>query len=124
MHAVCHPCFFTWGDKGSQPYPNGYPKMSADFPGEAQTFVEMCYGHKTNAMFLQGCAGDIRPNLPGHPYRCADEADIQWAGRDLGGAVVRSLAGSVTREGLKERPTYYGIRVANSAIMISDVAVN
>ena len=59
MHAVCHPCFFTWGDKGSQPYPNGYPKMSADFPGEAQTFVEMCYGHKTSSLFLQGCAGDI-----------------------------------------------------------------
>src|SRR5690606_32955396 len=37
MHAVCHPCFFTWGDKGSPPYLNGYPKMSADFPGEAQT---------------------------------------------------------------------------------------
>jgi hypothetical protein len=118
MHAVCHPCFFTWGDKGSQPYPNGYPKMSADFPGEAQTFVEMCYGHKTNALFLQGCAGDIRPNLPGYPYRCADEADIQWAGRDLGGAVVRSLAGSVTRERLKERPAYYGLRVANSIVSL------
>jgi hypothetical protein len=118
MHAVCHPCFFTWGDKGSQPYPNGYPKMSADFPGEAQTFVEMCYGLKTNTLFLQGCAGDIRPNLPGYPYRCADEADIQWAGRDLGGAVVRSLAGSVTRERLKERPTYYGIRVANSIVSL------
>lgn len=118
MHAVCHPCFFTWGDKGSPPYPNGFPKMSADFPGEAQTFVEMCYGHKTNALFLQGCAGDIRPNLPGYPYRCADEADIQWAGRDLGGAVVRSLAGSVTRERLKERPTYYAIRVANSIVSL------
>lgn len=117
-HAVCHPCFFTWGDKGSPPYPNGYPKMSADFPGEAQTFVEMCYGHKTHTLFLQGCAGDIRPNLPGYPYRCADEADIQWAGRDLGGAVVRSLAGSVTRERLKERPPHYGIRVANSVVSL------
>ena len=27
MHAVCHPCFFTWGDKGSPPYPDGYPKI-------------------------------------------------------------------------------------------------
>lgn len=118
MHAVCHPCFFTWGDKGSQPYPNGYPKMSADFPGEAQTFVEMCYAQKTKALFLQGCAGDIRPNLPGYPYRCADEADIQWAGRDLGGAVVRALAGSVTRERLKQRPTYYSIRAANSVVSL------
>ena len=118
MHAVCHPCFFTWGDRGSQPYPNGYPKMSADFPGEAQTFVEMCYGHKTHALFLQGCAGDIRPNLPGYPYRCADEADIQWAGRDLGSAVVRSLARGVTREELRQRPSYYQLRTASSVVSL------
>lgn len=118
MHAVCHPCFFTWGDKGSPPYPNGYPKLSADFPGEAQSFVEMCYSNKTSALFLQGCAGDIRPNLPGFPYRCADEADIQWAGRDLGSAVVRSLAHGVTREKLRERPEYYAIRVARSTVSL------
>ncbi len=118
MHAVCHPCFFTWGDKGSQPYPNGYPKMSADFPGEAQSFVEMCYGNQTNSLFLQGCAGDIRPNLPGYPYRCADEADIQWAGRDLGSAVVRSLAKSVTREQLRDRSTYYQIRTASTLVSL------
>lgn len=118
MHAVCHPCFFTWGDKGSMPYPNGYPKMSADFPGEAQSFVEMCYGQQTSSLFLQGCAGDIRPNLPGYPYRCADEADIQWAGRDLGSAVVRTLARSVTRENLADRAKHYQIRVANSVISL------
>lgn len=116
MHAVCHPCFFTWGDKGTHPYPNGYPKMSADFPGEAQTFVEMCYANETSSMFLQGCAGDIRPNLAGYPYRCADEADIQWAGRDLGGAVVRSLAYGATREQLRERGDYYPIRVASQVV--------
>jgi hypothetical protein len=116
MHAVCHPCFFTWGDKGTHPYPNGYPKVTADFPGDAQTFVEMVYGDKTNALFLQGCAGDIRPNLPGYPYRCADEADIQWAGRDLGCAVTRALAHGVTREKLKERETFYPIRVANKVL--------
>ena len=118
MHAVCHPCFFTWGDKGSQPFPNGYPKMSADFPGEAQSFVEMCYAGRTSSLFLQGCAGDIRPNLPGYPYRCADEADIQWAGRDLGGAVVRTLARSVTREQMKTRAEYYPIRVASSVVSL------
>jgi len=118
MHAVCHPCFFTWGDQGSPPYPNGYPKMSADFPGEAQTFVERCYDGKTSALFLQGCAGDIRPNLPGFPYRCADEADIQWAGRDLGSAVIRTLAANVTREQLRERPTYYPLRVANTVVSL------
>ncbi len=118
MHAVCHPCFFTWGDKGSLPYPNGYPKMSADFPGEAQAFVEMCYGGETSSLFLQGCAGDIRPNLPGYPYRCADEADIQWAGRDLGGAVVRALARNVTREELKQRSEFYQIRVAGKIVAL------
>ncbi|MBI1312191.1 hypothetical protein GC176_12950 [bacterium] len=118
MHAVCHPCFFTWGDKGSPPYPNGYPRMSADFPGEAQSFVEMCYGGQTRSLFLQGCAGDIRPNLPGYPYRCADEADIQWAGRDLGGAVVRALARNVTREELQTRGDFYPIRVASSVVSL------
>lgn len=118
MHAVCHPCFFTWGDKGSLPYPNGYPKMSADFPGEAQTFVEMCYGNQTSSLFLQGCAGDIRPNLPGYPYRCADEADIQWAGRDLGSAVVRTLSRSMIREQRADREKFYQIRVANSVVSL------
>ena len=116
MHAVCHPCFFTWGDKGTHPYPKGYPKMSADFPGEAQSFVEMVYGQNTSVRFMQGCAGDIRPNLPGYPYRCADEADIQWAGRDLGGAVVRAAAFGVTREQLSKRETFYQIRVASETI--------
>ena len=116
MHAVCHPCFFTWGDKGSQPYPKGYPKMTADFPGEAQTFVESVYGGKTASMFMQGCAGDIRPNLPGYPYRCADEADIQWAGRDLGGAVARAASFSLTREQLNKRATFYPIRVASETV--------
>jgi hypothetical protein len=90
--------------------------MTADFPGEAQTFVESIYSGKTAAMFIQGCAGDIRPNLPGYPYRCADEADIQWAGRDLGGAVVRAAAYSLTREQLAKRATYYPIRVASEVI--------
>ena len=116
MHAVCHPCFFTWGDKGSPPHPKGFPMMTADFPGEAQTFVEMCYAGKTASMFMQGCAGDIRPNLPGYPYRCADEADIQWAGRDLGGATARAAAFSITREQLQKRETFYQIRVASEVI--------
>jgi neutral ceramidase len=113
MHAVCHPCFFTWGDNATPPYPEGYPKMSADFPGEAQGFVEKVYDGQTRTLFLQGCAGDIRPNLPGDPYRCADEADIQWAGRDLGGAVVRALARSMIREERLKRPAVYKVRCAS-----------
>lgn len=116
MHAVCHPCVFTWGDKLTPPYPKGFPKISADFPGEAQSFVEKVYGTKTQAMFLQGCAGDIRPNLPGIPYRCGDEADIKWTGRSLGCAVVRVADKSVIREELAKRKSIYPLKCATSVI--------
>ncbi|MCE9530386.1 MAG: hypothetical protein K8T89_04530 [Planctomycetes bacterium] len=116
MHAVCHPCVFTWGDKLTPPFPKGFPKISADFPGEAQSFVEKVYGPKTQAMFLQGCAGDIRPNLPGEPYRCGDEADIKWTGRSLGCAVVRAADRSVIREELAKRKKIYPLRVVTSVI--------
>lgn len=118
MHAVCHPCVFTWGDKLTPPHPNGFPKISADFPGEAQTFVETVYGSKTRAMFLQGCAGDIRPNLPGEPYRCGDEADIKWTGRSLGCAVVRATDRSVVREELAKRKSIYSLKCASSVIQL------
>lgn len=118
MHAVCHPCVFTWGDKLTPPHPNGFPKISADFPGEAQTFVETVYGPKTRAMFLQGCAGEIRPNLPGVPYRCGDEADIKWTGRSLGCAVVRAADHSVVREELAKRKTIYPLKCASSVIQL------
>lgn len=116
MHAVCHPCVFTWGDKLTPPFPNGFPKISADFPGEAQTFVESVYGVRTSAMFLQGCAGDIRPNLPGEPYRCGDEADIKWTGRNLGCAVVRAADRSVVREQRNQRRSIYPLKCASSVI--------
>lgn len=116
MHAVCHPCVFTWGDKYSSPHPGGYPKMSADFPGEAQRFVESVYGKPTETLFLQGCAGNIRPNLPGFPYRCGDEADIRWIGRDLGCEVVRTADRAAIREELAKRPKIYPIKVASTAI--------
>jgi hypothetical protein len=115
MHAVCHPCVLTWGDRWSQPYPDGYPKMSADFPGEAKAFVERVYG-RTTALFLQGCAGDIRPNLPGYPYRCGDEADMRAIGRGLGCAVVRAADRSVVREELGKRPAVYPIRCVTEEI--------
>jgi hypothetical protein len=116
FHAVCHPCVFTWGDKWSEPYPNGYPKMTADFPGEAKGFVEKVYGPSTTAVFLQGCCGDIRPNLPGFPYRCGDEADIRWTGRGLGCAVVRAADRSAIREERQQRPAIYPIRGARKEI--------
>jgi hypothetical protein len=118
MHAVCHPCFFTWGDDVTAPYPHGFPRMSADFPGAAQTFVERVYDQQTRALFLQGCAGDIRPNLPGYPYRCADEADIQWAGCDLGSAVVAATSRALIREEMAKRKPYYLIRCAREVVAL------
>jgi hypothetical protein len=118
MHAVCHPCVFTWGDKLSPPYPNGFPKMSADFPGEAQRFVEKVYNGRTRALFLQGCTGDIRPNLPGWSYRCGDEADIRWCGRNLGCAVVRASDRSVVREQREKRKTIYPLRCATAKVTL------
>ncbi len=116
MHAVCHPCVFTWGDKWSPPYPNGFPRMSADFPGEAQRFVEMVYGAPTQTLFLQGCAGNIRPNLPGFPYRCGDEADIRWIGRDLGCEVVQTADRAAIREEMAKRPKVYPIKCASTSV--------
>ncbi len=110
MHAVCHPCVLTWGDKFSPPYPDGYPRMSADFPGEAKNFIEKAYAGRTKALFLQGCAGDIRPNLPGFPYRCGDEADMRWIGRGLGCAVLKASDKSAIREERIKRPTIYPIK--------------
>ena len=69
-------------------------------------------------MFLQGCAGDIRPNLPGEPYRCGDEADIKWTGRSLGCAVVRATDRSVVREELAKRKTIYSLKCASSVIQL------
>jgi neutral ceramidase len=116
MHAVCHPCVLTWGDKWSPPYPGGYPRMSADFPGEAKTFVEKAYSGRTKALFLQGCCGDIRPNLPGFPYRCGDEADMRWIGRGLGCAVLRAADRSAIREELAKRATVYPVRCASRVV--------
>ncbi|WP_010583708.1 hypothetical protein [Schlesneria paludicola] len=118
MHAVCHPCVFTWGDKLTPPFPAGFPQISADFPGEAQTFVELVYGAKTKAMFLQGCAGDIRPNLPGLPYRCGDAADIKWTGRSLGCAVVRATDHAAIREELAKRKTVYPLKCVTSVVQL------
>jgi hypothetical protein len=118
MHCACHPCVHTWGDKFTPPYPNGYPKMSADFPGEAKQFVETVYGGRTKSLFLQGCAGDIRPNLPGFPYRCGDEADIRWVGRNLGCAAVRAADRGAVREELARRPTAYPIKVAAEVVVL------
>src|SRR3954451_16877188 len=118
MPAGSEPCVFTWGDKWTQPHAEGYPKMSADFPGEAKALVEKVYGANTTALFLQGCAGDLRPNLPGLPYQCGDEADIRWCGRDLGCAAVKAADRAAVREEVARRPAAYPIRCASKVVTL------
>ena len=54
MHAVCHSNVF----RGENTY------VSGKFPEFAKSFIERAFNNLTIAMFLQGCVGDIRPNLP------------------------------------------------------------
>ena len=76
----------------------------------------MVYGEPTQTLFLQGCSGDIRPNLPGQPYRCGDEADIRWIGRDLGCEVVRTADRTAIREEMARRPKIYSIQCASKIV--------
>ena len=43
---------------------------------------------------------------------------MQWAGRGLGSAVIRSLSDGVRREKLKSRPTFYPIRIASEVVTL------
>lgn len=85
MHAVCHANVFRGANT----------EVSGDFPGIAKAFVERTFCNRTTAMFLQGCTGDIRPNLPdfgieGSGYgRSGSEADITWCAWTLGTEAVR-----------------------------------
>jgi hypothetical protein len=107
MHLACHPNVLR-GDN---------LLLSADYPGEAQRFVERAYGGRTRAMFVQGAGGDIRANLPGGDekdgFRSGDEADLQWAGMELGAAVMRASVRAVVRESLSRRTSAYPVRSAS-----------
>jgi hypothetical protein len=64
--------------------------ITADYPGAAAATVEQTYGGQTTALFLQGCAGNVRPNLtsPQGGFRSADWPELARLGRELGGATV------------------------------------
>lgn len=82
FHVVCH--------ANALAAPN--LAISADFPGVAQDFVAAAFPGCT-PMFVQGCTGDIRPNLPAEEgFRSASEADLRWCGYSLGAAAVRAAA--------------------------------
>lgn len=115
MHAVCHSNVFRMNNL----------HVSGDFPGEAQHFIERVYGYKTKTLFLQGCCGDIRANLPGIPgvlpypqFRSGNEADMQWAGMDLGCAVVSTSGRLIVHEELLKRPSEYKIKCASESLSL------
>jgi len=83
-HLACHPTAM-----GGDNY-----LLTADWPGQASAFIEGAYGATagTVAMFLQGCAGNIRPNftsLAGR-FRSATWSELAGVGRAVGGEVVRA----------------------------------
>jgi hypothetical protein len=64
--------------------------ITADYPGAAAAFVEQAYGGQTTALFLQGCTGNVRPNLAATDgsFRSATWPELARLGRELGGVVV------------------------------------
>jgi hypothetical protein len=77
---------------------------SADYPGAARRFVERAYrsdggaddAPRTRALFLPGCAGDLRPHLlrpagsaPDGSFREGTPQELGVLGRLLGSEVVR-----------------------------------
>ena len=112
------PLLLHLGRQCKPPLPRGFSQDERGLPRRGQSFVEKVYDGQAPTLFLQGCSGDIRPNLPGDPYRCADEADIEWAGRDLGGATVRALAHSMIREERSKRPSVYKLRCVTERVTL------
>jgi len=87
--------------------------LSADWPGEMASAVHAVYGDDVEALFLQGCSGDLnQSNIEGLPNR--GESGALRIGRGLAGAAIACAERSrpMTRGGLKamihtERIPYY-----------------
>jgi len=112
MHAVCHTNVLRAENT----------RLSADFPGVARQLVERTFG-RTRALFFQGATGDVRANLPGtgtqvEDFRSGDEADLQWAGLDLGAAALRAAGRLAVREELSRRPGEYRIQCQNETVFL------
>jgi hypothetical protein len=73
----CHPVFRNEGKEGVA--------ISANYPGVSRKMLEEKTG-AGNALFVQGCAGDINPR----------DEDHRKTGTDLGNDVLKILAGDMT----------------------------
>ncbi len=96
-------------------------EITADFPGEAKSFIERNFGPGTTALFLQGCAGDIRANLQGavHQYRNGDESDMMWCGWSAGSEVVKTSVWLGIREQVFLRQEDNNLRAVSRVLKVS-----
>jgi neutral ceramidase len=112
MHAVCH----------ANVYRMHNTEVTADFPGVAKRFVESSFGPRTTALFLQGCSGDVRANLPGSPEgytnetadfgRSGNEADMTWCGWTLGAEALKVATRLRVQEEVRQRSPSFPIAAA------------
>jgi neutral ceramidase len=70
-------------------------RYSSDYPGAARRFVEQVYqadGDAPYALFLAGCAGNLRPHLlaPDGTFRSGTDHELTVLGRWLGSEVVKT----------------------------------
>jgi hypothetical protein len=100
-HLACHPTAM-----GGDNY-----RITADWPGQVSAFVEGAYGPTDApvALFLQGCAGNIRPdfNSADGRFRSATWSELAGVGRAVGGEVVR-----VAEQGRPLAPAGVALRLA------------
>jgi hypothetical protein len=81
------------------------------------------------ALYLQGCSGNVRANLPGagDGYtnntadfgRSGNDVDMTWAGWSLGAEVVKVAARARVREQLRARGTRHDIAAGAQTLKIS-----
>lgn len=100
----CHPT--VWG-------PNTL--VSPDYPGTARQVVEAALDGKTEAVFLLGCAGNVRSNylLPDGRFDWDGRAErVEAAGRGLGEEVVRAAQAAEPVQGS-------GLRAASEEVWLA-----
>jgi hypothetical protein len=94
--------------------------ISSEHPGMACAFIERAYDGATMALFLQGCTGDLRPNITNEAgrFRGGTPEEVKRLGRRLGAEVIRvceTLAGG-------DRPAAYSecgvLRVASKRVRL------
>ncbi len=80
VHYTCHPVV------------SADPQVSPDYPGAMRSALEPTVGEGVPVAFLQGCCGDINPNVVGDGefLRGGDE-EIEAIGRELAAAVAAVL---------------------------------